>query len=178
MLTLIAAIGKNNELGKNNDLVWRLPADQKHFRDRTALHTMIMGRKTFESLPGALPKRRHIVITRDKDYKAEGGEVVHSLAEAIDLAKQGLTQEPARPHEDSGAGGEVFIIGGAEIFKQAMELDNARLDITHIYAEDKDANVFFPEIIPVIWNETKHEEHEADKDNPIAYTFSIYEKFQ
>ncbi len=164
ILSLIAAIGKNNELGKGNDLVWRLPADQKHFRDRTAGHTMIMGRKTFESLPGALPNRRHIIITRDKNYKAEGGEVTHSLEEAINLAKQGLTQE------------EVFVIGGAEIFKQAMKLDS-RLDITHIDAQDKEADVFFPEIIPMVWNEISHVEHQKDEKNPYNYTFSMYEKF-
>ena len=164
ILTLIAAIGKNNELGKNNDLVWRLPADQKHFRDRTAGHTMIMGRKTFESLPGALPNRRHIVITRDENYKAEGGEVVHSLEEAINLAKQGLTQE------------EVFIIGGAEIFKQAMELPNARLDITHINAEDRDANIIFPEIVMSKWKVVSEKFHPKDAEHPFEFTFKIYER--
>ena len=164
ILTLIAAIGKNNELGKGNDLVWRLPADQKHFRNRTAGHTMIMGRKTFESLPGALPNRRHIIITRDKNYKAEDAEITYSLEEAINLAKKGLSEE------------EVFIIGGAEIFKQAMDF-NVRLDITHIDAEDKKADTFFPEIIPIVWKEVSHEEHKKDNENPFDYTFSLYEKF-
>jgi dihydrofolate reductase len=80
IISLIAAIGKNNELGKGNDLVFRLPADMKHFRDTTRGHTVIMGRKTFESLPnGPLPARRNIVITRDTNYSADGIEIVHSL---------------------------------------------------------------------------------------------------
>jgi dihydrofolate reductase len=160
MITLIAAIGKNNELGKNNDLVWKLPADQKHFRERTTGHTMIMGRKTFESLGRILPNRRHIIITRDKSYKAPGAEITHSLKEALSLAKG-----------DS----EIFIIGGAEIFKESMNLAD-RLDITHINAEDKKADTYFPEIIPIVWNEISHEEHKKDDKNPLDYTFSIYEK--
>lgn len=165
IITLIAAIGKNNELGKGNDLLWKFPADQKHFRDRTMGHTMIMGRKTFESLPGLLPKRRHIVITRDKNYDRKGIEVVNSLPEALDLAGQKAKKDE-----------EVFVIGGGEIFRQAIELAD-KLDITHFDAEDKKADVFFPEIIPILWNEVTHEEQETDDQNPIPYTFSIYEKF-
>ncbi len=162
MITLIAAIGKNNELGKGNDLVWKLPADQKHFRERTTGHTMIMGRKTFESLGRILPNRRHIVITRDENYKKDGIEVTHSLKEALALTKKEI--------------GEVFIIGGAEIFNQAMNIAD-RLDVTHIDAEDKKADTFFPEIIPIVWNEISHEEHKKDKENPLNYTFSVYERF-
>ena len=164
MITLIAAIGKNNELGKDNDLVWKLPADQRHFRERTTGHTMIMGRKTLESLGGILPNRKHIVITRDKTYLRHGVDVVHSLEEAIKLARTPLAQND-----------EIFIIGGAEIFNQAMSIAD-KLDITHIEAEDKDADTFFPEIIPVIWNEISHEEHKKDDKNPLNYTFSIYER--
>jgi len=161
MITLIAAIGKNNELGKGNDLVWKLPADQKHFRERTTGHTMIMGRKTFESLGRILPNRRHIIITRDTNYKREGAEVTYSLKEALTLAKKDK--------------GEIFVIGGAEIFNQAMNIAD-RLDITHIEAEDKKADTFFPEIIPIVWNEISHEEHKKDLMNPLNYTFSVYER--
>ena len=92
IISLIAAIGKNNELGKGNDLLWKLPNDQKHFRERTSGHTVIMGRKTFESLGHSptgeplgrpLPNRRNIVITRDKNYRGDGIEIVHSLEEAL-----------------------------------------------------------------------------------------------
>src|SRR6185369_7378359 len=98
MISLIAAIGKNNELGKGNDLVWKLPADQKHFRERTTGHAIIMGRKTFVSLGRSLPNRRNIIITRDKNYTAEGAEITYSLKEALALVKD---------NED-----EIFIIGG------------------------------------------------------------------
>ncbi len=166
MITLIAAIGRNNELGKGNDLVWKLPADQKHFKDRTSGHPIIMGRKTFVSLGRPLPNRQNIVITRDKAYLSHGVDVVHSLKEAISSARTppvGIDNK------------EIFIIGGAEIFNQAMNVAD-RLDITHIDAEDKKADTFFPEIIPIVWNEISHEEHKKDPKNPLNYTFSIYEK--
>ncbi len=146
MISLIAAIGKNNELGKNNTLLWHMPADMKFFRDTTRGHTVIMGRKTFESLKGPLPNRKNIVITRDKSYISHGVNVVHSLQEAL---------------KESGVKDEVFIIGGAEIYKQAMDYAD-RLYITHIDAEDKKADTFFPEIIPLVWNETSHQEHKKD----------------
>src|SRR3989344_4033014 len=163
MISLIAAIGKNNELGKGNTLLWSMPVDMKHFRETTALHSVIMGRKTFESIGKPLPNRRNVVITRDVNYKkglpAEAGgiEVVHSLAGALDLFPD--------PNE------EIFIIGGAELYRQTMEIAD-RLYITHIEAEDKNADAFFPEIIPIAWNEIKHEEHKADEKNPLPYTFS------
>jgi len=162
MISFIAAIGKNNELGKGNDLLWKFPADQKHFRNITSLHTIVMGRKTFESIGRPLPKRRNIVITRDVKYKKEGIEVVHSLAEALDRC----------PDQNE----EIFIIGGAEIYKQTMPIAD-KLYITHIDAEDKKADTFFPEIIPILWNEVSHKKHKKDKDNPHNYTFSVYEKF-
>ena len=161
MISLIAAIGKNNELGKNNTLLWHMPADMKFFRDTTRGHTVIMGRKTFESLKGPLPKRTNIVITRDKNYKRDGIEVVNSLEEGL-----GKTKNES----------EVFIIGGAEIYKQAIDFAD-KLYITHIDAIDKNADTFFPEIIPIVWNEISHEEHKKDSENPFNYTFSIYEKF-
>jgi len=164
MISLIAAIGKNNELGKNNSLVWNMPADMRYFRDKT----VIMGRKTFESIGRPMPNRRNIIITREKSYKADGAEVVHLLEEAINRARTPLAQLAQNK--------EVFIIGGAEIYKQSMNLVD-RLYITHIEAEDRDADTFFPEIIPIIWNEISREEHEKDEQNPFAYTFSVYERF-
>ncbi len=162
MISLIAAIGKNNELGKENKLLWSLPADMKHFKDITTLHTVIMGRKTFESIGKPLPNRRNIVITKNVNYKKEGVEVTNSLAGALDLIKNNNE--------------EIFIIGGGELYKETMPVAD-KLYITHIDAEDKDADTFFPEIIPIVWNKVKHEEHEADEKNPLPYTFSIYERF-
>ncbi|MFA6257980.1 MAG: dihydrofolate reductase [Candidatus Paceibacterota bacterium] len=162
MISLIAAIGKNNELGKGNTLLWHMPADLKYFKDVTTLHPVIMGRKTFESIGRPLPNRRNIVITRDLNYKKEGVELAYSLNEALNLF----------PDQNE----EIFIIGGAELFKQTMPVAD-KLYITHIDAKDKDADTFFPEIIPIVWNEISHTEHEADKKNIFPYTFSIYEKF-
>lgn len=161
MISLIAAIGKNNELGKNNTLVWSMPTDLKYFREKTSGHPVIMGRKTFESIGRPMPNRRNIIITRDLNYKKDGIEVAHSLEEALNLI----------PHKKE----EIFVIGGEEIFKQAMNLAD-RLYITHIDAEDSEADSFFPEIIPVVWNEISHEEHKKDEKNPYNYTFSIYER--
>ena len=162
MISLIAAIGKNNELGKGNTLLWHLPADMKHFKDITTLHPVIMGRKTFESIGKPLPNRRNIVITRNVNYKKDGVELVYSLSEALDLF----------PDQNE----EIFIIGGAELYRQTMPVAD-KLYITHINAEDKNADAFFPEIIPIVWNEVSHIEHEIDEKNIYPYTFSIYEKF-
>ena len=160
MISLIAAIGKNNELGKNNTLVWNMPTDLKFFRQKTSGHPVIMGRKTFASVGRPMPNRRNIIITRDLNYQKDGIEVVHSLKEALDLV----------PHENE----EIFIIGGEEIFKQSMSLAD-RLYITHIEAEDKDANVFFPAIGPE-WKEIFREEHQKDAENTYNFTFSTYER--
>ncbi len=161
MISLIAAIGKNNELGKGNTLLWHMPADMKHFREITALHAVVMGRKTFESIGKPLPNRRNIVITRDANYKQKEVEIVHSLAGVLDLF----------PDQKE----EIFVIGGAEIYKQTMPIAD-KLYITRIDAEDKNADAFFPEIIPVVWNEISHKEHQRDDKNPFGYTFSVYEK--
>ena len=161
MISIIAAIGKNNELGKNNTLIWSMPADMKFFRDTTRGHTVIMGRKTFESIGKPFPNRNYIVITRDKNYKKDGIEIVNSLNEAINLTI---------PNE------EVFVIGGGEIYKQAIEIAD-KLYITHINTEDSEADSFFPEIIPLVWNEISHTENQKDTENPFNYTFSIYERF-
>lgn len=161
MISLIAAIGKNNELGKGNTLLFHLPADMKFFRETTKGHAVIMGRKTFESIGKPLPNRKNIVITRDKSYLRDSVDVANSLEEALEKAKGEK---------------EIFIIGGAEIYKQSMEYAD-KLYVTHIDAEDKKADTFFPEIIPIVWNEISHEEHKKDKNNPFNYTFSVYEKF-
>ena len=161
MISLVAAIGKNNELGKGNDLLWKLPADMQHFIKTTTGHPVLMGRKTFESIGKPLPKRRNIVITRDKTYKHEGVEVVHSIEEAL-----GLLDKKE----------EIMIIGGAEIYKQSIAFAD-RLYITHVNATDNAADAFFPEIIPIVWNEISHEEHKKDSKNPFNYTFSTYDRF-
>jgi len=160
-LSIIAAIGKNNELGKRGDLIWKLPNDLKNFKKITEGHTVIMGRKTFESIGKILPNRKNIIITRNKKFKASGAEIAHSLKDACTLAKKDK---------------EVFIIGGGEIYKEAMDLAS-KLFITHIHAEDKKADVFFPEIIPIVFMETSREKNKKDSKNPFDYDFVIYERF-
>ncbi|MES2416495.1 MAG: dihydrofolate reductase [Patescibacteria group bacterium] len=160
-ISIIAAIGKNNELGKENKLLWHLPADLKHFKEITSGNPVIMGRKTFESIGKALPNRRNIIVTRDKNYKIEGIEIAHSLEEALTICKDG---------------NEVFIIGGAEIYKQAMVFAD-KLYITEVEAEDKKADAFFPEIIPIVFGEEKREFHKDDTKNQHSYSFVEYKKF-
>lgn len=162
IISLIAAIGKNNEIGKGNTLLFDMPADMKYFRDTTRGHAVVMGRKTFESLPnGALPNRRNIVITRDKEYNCDGVEVVHSQDEAFKLFEN--------------TGEEVFVIGGAEIYKNTISLAK-KLYITHIEAEDKDADSFFPRIDKEVWRENKREDFKKDDKNPHDYSFVEYER--
>lgn len=154
--SIIVAISKNNAIGKNNSLLWNIPEDLKHFKNITSGHTILMGRKTFESIGRPLPNRRNIVITRDESYKYEGIEVATSLIKALDNCK----------YED-----EVFIIGGGEIYKQALPFAD-KLYVTHIEKE-YDADTFFPEISQDIWIETEKEEH---PENDPPYKFSVYEK--
>lgn len=160
MISLIAAIGKNNEIGKKNGLLWNLPADMKHFRDLTKDHTVIMGQKTFESIGKPLPNRKNIVLTKDDSFKKEGIEIVHSLEELYNI----LTETE-----------ENFVIGGGQIYKLLIEKAD-KLYITHVDASFPDADTFFPEIIPIVWNEVSHEEHKPDEKNPFGYTFSVYKK--
>lgn len=159
MITVIAAVGQNNELGKGNDLIWHLPADLKRFKEVTTGHHIIMGRNTFESIGKPLPNRTTIIITRDKNYAKEGCLTAASIEEAIELAKS-----------DS----EIFIIGGAQIYKQVINnyLIN-RLDITHVH-ETFDADVFFPEIKSESWKEIAREDFKADDKNKYDYSFVSY----
>ena len=164
MISLIAAIGKNNEIGRKNELLWNLPADMKHFRETTSGHTVVMGQKTFESLGRPLPNRRNIVLTRDNSFNKEGVEIAHSLEEFDSLFRKTL-----KPEE------EVFIIGGGQIYKLFMEKAD-KLYITHVDGEFLDADTYFPEIDKNKWRETSREEHKADEKNPLNYIFSVYEK--
>ena len=129
-ISMIAAVGKNLELGKNNDLIWHFKEDMKFFKETTMGHPVIMGRKTFESLPKALPGRKNIVISANPEYKADGAEVVTSVEEAIKLAET----------EDTDA----FVIGGGRIYNEFLPYaDN--LYLTEINAECPDADTYFPD---------------------------------
>lgn len=161
MIIIIAAIGLNNELGKDNDLIWHLPADLKRFKKVTSGHAIIMGRNTFESIGKPLPNRRSIIITRNTSYKKEGCDVVHSLEEAINLIKD---QKNA------------FIIGGAQIYKEAIEKQLVdQLDITKVH-QNFEADVFFPTIEQSVWEEISEETFLPDDKNQYTYSFISYKK--
>jgi len=160
-ITIIAAIAKNNALGKDNDLIWYLPADLKRFKKVTTGHHILMGRNTYESIGKPLPNRTTVIITRNSDYKAEGCVVVNNIEKAIEVAK-----------EDE----QVFIIGGAQIYKQAMEANLVdQLDITLVH-QNFDADVFFPEIKTATWKEASRENFDADEKNKYDYSFISYKK--
>lgn len=158
-LSLICALTTNGAIGNKGGLLYYLPADLKHFKNLTTGHTIVMGRKTFESLPkGALPNRRNVVITRQTDYAAPGIEVFHSLDDALQ-ACQGDE--------------EVYVIGGESVYEAALPQAD-RLCLTHIEAVPDEADTFFPTYNKEEWEEESSEHHEPDEKNKLAYDFVNY----
>ena len=160
-VTLIAAAGENNELGKDKDLVWHLPDDFKRFKKLTTGHYIIMGRKTFETFPQLLPNRTHVIITRKKDYSPPGTIVVHSVDEAMEVAKE----DP-----------QPFIIGGGEIYKLSLGKADA-IELTRVHGTF-DADTHFPEIDEKNWELIAKEEHPADERHKYSFTYLTYERAQ
>lgn len=170
IISLIAAASENNVIGNSGTLPWHLPADMKHFRALTEGCPVIMGRKTYESIlrlrsghsvGRPLPKRRNIVISRRAGFVVPDCELVGSLEEALRVVRT--------PHPS-----EVFIIGGGEIYRQAMPLAD-RIYLTRVHAMCE-GDAFFPEVSGEEWKEVGREEHEADRENPHAYVFITYER--
>ena len=161
MLSIIVAISEDYAIGKDGDLLCHLPNDLKHFKELTTGATIVMGKKTFFSLPRRpLPNRRNIVLTRDTAFTHEGIDIAHSIEELHTLLS---TDE------------KVFIIGGGEVYRQFLPLaDN--LEITHIHHTWEDADTFFPEIDPAIWQCVSQEPHPADDRHSYAYTFAVYKR--
>ena len=159
VLSLIAAMDNNRLIGCNNELPWRLPADLQHFKQVTMGKPIIMGRKTWESLGRPLPGRTNIAITRDSGYRAEGAIVVHSLESALDSVADAA---------------EVMIIGGANLYAQAITLAN-RLYLTRI-DEVFEGDAWFPEVDSADWELVASEHHEADESNPHVYVFETWER--
>lgn len=157
MTILIAAVAENNALGKNNDLLWHLPDDFKRFKEVTSGHFIVMGRKTFESFPKPLPNRTHIIITRQKDFKHEGCIVVSDVEKAI----------AACPKNE-----DIYIIGGGEIYTQSIHFAD-QLDITRVHYSF-DADVYFPEINPEIWELTSETFHPKDEKHLFDFTFQTF----
>ena len=158
-ISLIVAVAKNNVIGGDNKLLWHLPADLKHFKNVTLDHTVIMGRKTFDSIGKPLAGRRNIVVTRQEDFKAERCTVVNNLQQAVDLCKK----------ED-----EVFIIGGAEIFRQSLNAAE-KIYITRIDATFE-GDRFFPDLNLSEWKLVKYVKFHADEKNKYDYSFAEYER--
>ena len=157
-VSIVVAISQNHAIGKDNKLLWYLPNDLKHFKTITTGHTVIMGRKTYESVGKPLPNRRNIIITR-QNITIEGCEVVSSIEAALALCADEA---------------EVFIVGGAEIYRQSLHLtDRIYLTIVH---KEFDGDSYFPEIEANVWKETAREDHEPDIKNSLPYSFITFER--
>lgn len=158
MIRIIVAISKNRAIGKDNKLLWKLSSDLKIFKKLTTGSSVVMGRKTYESVGKPLPKRRNIIISRDENYQIDGCEVVNSIDEALLLT-----------------GSDCFIIGGGEIYKQTLPLAD-KLYITEVDVEIE-GDTFFPELskdLAVI----KSQQFKADENNEYDFTFTEYERYK
>ena len=158
-LTLIAAMAKGRVIGKDNDLIWHLPDDLKHFKNLTKGHHILMGRKTYESMGRPLPGRTNIVITRQKNYKAPGCILVNTLEEAIQKAEG-----------DS----QPYVIGGGEIYKQALNYAQT-MELTEVDGEFE-GDTYFPEFDETEWVEEQRTHHPADDKHKYAFDFIRYRK--
>lgn len=161
LISIIVAVSENGVIGKDNQLIWRLPEDLKRFKALTLGHPIIMGRKTFESIGKPLPGRTSIVITRNTDFKVDGALVVHSLDEALKEAKKIEEQE-------------LFVIGGGELYKQALPMAD-KLYITEVNTIT-DGDTFFNISSPEQWEETERTAHQADDRHKFSFNFVNYNK--
>lgn len=160
-LTIIAAVAENRAIGYKNSLIYHLSADLKHFKQLTTSHTVLMGRRTFESLPhGALPNRRNIVVSRQKGAAFAGCDNYTSINEALAHCK---------PDE------QVFVIGGASVYEAVCAIADC-MELTLIHATPAEADVFFPKIDMSEWREVSREPHEADEHNEKPFDFVRYER--
>ncbi len=160
-ISIIAAMAENRVIGLDNRLPWRLSADLAHFKAITMGKPMLMGRKTWESLPGLLPGRRHIVITRDQNYEAAGAEIAHGLDEALEVA---------------GDVEELMVVGGANLYAQFIPLAQ-RLYLTLVDARPE-GDAWFPEFDSSAWQEVDREACPADDKNQYAYSFIMLDRIQ
>jgi len=160
-LSLLVAADENNVIGKDNKLPWHLPNDLKYFKNQTWAMPILMGRKTFESIGKPLQGRKSIIITRNKDWKHDGVEVVHSVEEAIEKSKEFGVKE-------------IFVIGGAEIFQTAFDQAN-RIYLTRIHHQF-DGDVYFPEVSTNEWALVQSRFCHADEKNKYPHTFQVWER--
>jgi len=160
MIHLLVAKSDNNVIGQDNQLIWHLPNDLKHFKEITTGHPIIMGRKTFESIGRILPNRTNIIITRNRNYSIENAKVAHSLNEALELAKE--------------IDENIFIIGGGKIYEQAIDFADI-LEVTEVH-ENFEGDTYFPEIDLNVWKEISRIKHYKDEKNEFDYSFVRYER--
>lgn len=159
VVKILVACDENRVIGKNNTLIWHLPADLKRFKELTTGQVIIMGRKTYESIGRPLPNRINIVITRQTGYQPEGVIIVHSLEEALLKAK-------------SLHRGDIYVVGGAEIYEQSMDLAD-EIELTQLH-DIFDGDAFFPIIDEQIWQMVSKERGVTDEKNPYQYSFVRY----
>jgi len=162
-ISAIVATDRNGTIGRAGQIPWYLPADLKYFKKTTLGHPVVMGRKTFESIGRPLPKRTNIVLTRDPFYMATEGTVVHSFQDVLE-------------HPACFAAEEVFIIGGGEIYRQALAVTNT-VYLTTVDIEIEGGDAFFPALSPEDWQETWSQEHAPDEKNEFSYRFSRWERW-
>ncbi|XOV93933.1 MAG: dihydrofolate reductase [Bacteroidota bacterium] len=163
-ISMIAAMGENRVIGKDNDIPWHLPDDFRYFKETTSGHHVIMGRKNWESLQQQfqpLPNRPNVVVTRNLDYVARGAQTVSSLEKALEIARE-------------AGESEAFIIGGGEIYRMGLSLSN-KIYLTEIQGSF-DGQVTFPEFSKDEWKETSRIHHPVDAKHKYAFDFVIYEK--
>ncbi len=160
MTTIVVAMGKNNEIGADNSLLWHLPKDLKHFKEITSGHPVIMGRKTYESIGKPLPNRTNIVVSRKKDWFEEGILIVGSIKEALKFAKK--------------IDENIFVIGGGNIYEQTIDLAD-KLEVTHVDAS-LNADTFFPKIDLKVWVKTQEMCVEKDEKNNYDFCFQTFER--
>jgi len=163
---IYVAIAENGVIGRDGDLPWRLSTDLKRFKADTMGKPVIMGRKTYESIGRLLPGRLNIIVTRDRAFGVEGAEIAHSLDEAIGIAERHVAA--------TGGIDEVCIIGGAQIYAQALPMVD-RLHVTHVMA-DVDGDARFPDIDPQLWRPVEQQEVPAGEKDSHATRYVVYEK--
>ena len=158
MVKIIVAMSKNRIIGNNNELIWKLSSDLKRFKELTTGHSVVMGRKTYESIGRPLPNRRNIIITRNLEYKVDGCEIVSSLEEALLLTNN-----------------DCFIIGGGEIYNQSIELaDRIYLTLVH---KEFEGDTTFPELGKE-WAKMSRKDFESDEKNEYNYSFIEYDRYE
>lgn len=168
-ISLIAAVAQNGTIGRDNDLPWHLPDDFAFFKRKTNHHPIIMGRKSLDSLGKPLPNRTNIVITRNKDFSADGVIIVHTLDDAIDEAKKALHHHAEHQPTD-----EIFVIGGAEIYAMALPIATT-LYLTEIQ-KAYEGDTTFPSFSKNDWQEVSRRPHPADERHQVSFDFVEYER--